>query len=122
MSMILISSSLLFSNSNLMSKPKKANVNEYITSNVNGKPCKLHVTGWVELKTVWAWPPVEITHYDLTIEGPCGKWRFVGSTGPNNEIVEGQLYDEKDNLISLDSNIIDIQNILLVLSTNLNED
>lgn len=117
--MILILSSLLFSST--ANASKRVYVNEYVTAVVNGDPCKLHVSGWVDLDVVWGFPPVEITHYNLTIEGPCGKWKFEGSVVPNNEIIDGQLYDEMGNPIPLDPNIIDIEYILLTITNNIKE-
>lgn len=73
---------------------KKVEIDERVTS-VDG--CIWHIHGWIDLGVVLGWPPVEVNGYDITIEGPCGEYRFIGAIQSNEgggiSIYGGHLYN-----------------------------
>jgi len=66
---IFMAVSLSFASSDAMAIRKE--IDRYITAD-NG--CRFHVTGWVEYGLF----PPRVSDYDITLEGPCGRYRFEG--------------------------------------------
>lgn len=66
-------------------------IDRYITAD-NG--CRFHVTGWVEFSVSWS--GVRVSDYDVTMDGPCGRFRFEGlvsSDGNGTTITAAKLYN-----------------------------
>ena len=97
-----------------------------ITSN-NG--CLWTMSGWVEVTFGWD-PPVQISHYDVTMTGPCGTYHFVACPvthlDPNNQNISlgtsYYFYDDNMNLIPIDQLpydfipiVVGVANVLQIL-------
>lgn len=72
---------------------KRVPVNEKIRS-TDGTEWTLK--GWIDIETVWGWPPVAIVAYELTLSNGTDSWTFKskasvsGSTGDIQEVLEGE--------------------------------
>lgn len=66
---ILMVTCMSFASSDAMALRKE--IDRYITAD-NG--CRFHVTGWVEYGLF----PPRVSDYDITLDGPCGRFRFQG--------------------------------------------
>jgi len=69
-------------------KAVRVEIDEYITAS-NG--CRFHVTGWVNVSL-----GLTINHYNVDMEGPCGRFQFEGlvtSDESGATIKEARLYN-----------------------------
>jgi hypothetical protein len=73
---------------------RRVQINHTVTS-LDG--CEWHITGWIDLDVVLGWPPVNVTGYDLTMNGPCGDYHFVGKVAKGDDgsltYYDSELYD-----------------------------
>lgn len=68
--------------------------------------CEWAVKGWIDISTVWDWPPIVIDHYDVTMSGPCGTHHFVAirkivDNGEGGHGIATHYYSEAETPVEL---------------------